>query len=43
MVHGLDLGIVTSIPRSGSTRDPGGPMAATALMLLPHTGNSSGT
>lgn len=41
-VHVSDLGIVPSMPRSRRTRGPGGPRAAAALMLLPHTGNLSG-
>ena len=41
-LHVPELGIVTSTPQSRSARGRGGPKAATALMLLPHTGNLSG-
>src|SRR5690242_7985838 len=39
--QGLDLGIVTSVPRSRSIRCPLRPWSAAAPMLLPHTGNAS--
>src|SRR5512138_311750 len=41
-LHAPELGIVTPTPRSRSARGRGGPKAATALMLLPYTGNLSG-
>ena len=41
-IHVSDLGIVISTPRPYSTRGPGRPSAATALMPLPHTGNFVG-
>jgi len=41
-VHAVDLGIVTATPRSYSVGGRCRPRTATALMLLPHTGNFVG-
>src|SRR6516162_749348 len=40
-VEELDLGIVTSVPRSRVARGPCRAWAAVAVMLLPHTRNAS--